>query len=110
MKLPNCEKAYVDDLKLIAYCLDPEHKVGKHKARVFQSVLGININNFYILKQAILEAALTQNAIFTNKIEYGELYNMDFDLTNIGRTATVRTAWIIKNEENFPRLTTCFII
>ena len=27
-----------------------------------------------------------------------------------GRTATVRTAWIIKNEEDFPRLTTCFII
>ena len=41
MKLPNCEKAFVDDLKLIAYCLDPEHKVGKHKARVFQSVLNI---------------------------------------------------------------------
>lgn len=110
MKLPNCEKAYVDDLKLIAYCLDPEHKVGKHKARVFQSVLNINLDNFYILKQAILEAAIIQEAIFTNKIAYGELYNMDFDLTHLGRTATVRTAWIIKNEEDFPRLTTCFII
>ena len=110
MKLPNYEKAFVDDLKLIAYCLDPEHKVGKHKARVFQSVLNINLDNFNILKQAILEAALTQEAVFTNKIAYGELYNMDFALTNLGLTATVRTAWIIKNEEDFPRLTTCFII
>ena len=53
---------------------------------------------------------MNQDATFTNKIAYGELYNMDFALTNLGRNATVRTAWIIKNEEDFPRLTTCFII
>ncbi len=110
MKLPNCEKAIVDDDKLLAYCLDPEHKVGKHKARVFQSALHINIDNFYILKEAILMAALTENAVLTNKIAYGELYNMDFNLSYLDHTATVRTAWIIKNEEDFPRLTTCFII
>lgn len=110
MKLPNCEKAVVDNDKLVAYCLDPEHKVGKHKARVFQSALSINLDNFYILKNAILEAVLTENATLTNKIAYGELYNMDFELTYLERTATVRTAWIIRNEEDFPRLTTCFII
>jgi hypothetical protein len=110
MKLPNCENAIVDDAKLIAYCLDPEHKVGKHKARVFQSALRINLANFFILKEAILDAVLTENAIFTNKIAYGDLYNMDFDLTYLERTATVRTAWIVRNEEDFPRLTTCFIL
>jgi hypothetical protein len=53
---------------------------------------------------------LTENAVFTNKIAYGNLYNMDFDLTYLERTATIRTAWIIKNEEDFPRLTTCFVL
>jgi hypothetical protein len=110
MKLPNCEKAIVDDAKLIAYCLDPEHKVGKHKARVFQSALRINLDNFFILKEAILEAVLIKNATLTNKIAYGNLYNLDFDLTYLELTATVRTAWIIRNEEDFPRLTTCFVL
>ena len=110
MKLPNCDKAVVDDAKLISYCLDREHKVGKHKARVFQSALKINSDNFYILKDAILEAVLIENAVFTNRIAYGDLYNMDFNLTYLNRTATIRTAWIVRNEEDFPRLTTCFII
>ena len=110
MKLPNYEKAFVDDAKLLDYCLDPEHKIGKHKARVFQSALGINLNNFFILKDAILDAVLTEEGRFTNKITQGDLYNMDFDLTYLERTATVRTAWIIRNEEDFPRLTTCFIL
>ncbi len=110
MKLPNYEKAIVDNAKLLDYCLDPEHKVGKHKARVFQAALGINLDNFYILKNAILDAVLSEDAIFTNKIAYGDLYNLDFDLTYLERTATIRTAWIIRNEENFPRLTTCFVL
>ena len=55
MRLPNFENAIVDDSKLLAYCLDPEHKISKHKARVFQSALRINLDNFYILKNAILE-------------------------------------------------------
>ncbi len=58
---------------------------------MFQSALGINLDNFQILKQAILEAVLTKNTIFINKIEYGELYTLDFDLTYSDRTAKIRT-------------------
>ena len=110
MKLPNCENAVVDDNKLIAYSLDPKHHVGKHKARVFQSVLNINLDNFYILKEAILKAVLVENAVHSGKTEYGDLYSMDFECAYLQRTAIVRTGWIVKKEEGFPRLTTCFII
>jgi hypothetical protein len=40
MKLPNAESAIIAIEKLRNYCLDPEHPRGKHKARVFSSVLG----------------------------------------------------------------------
>lgn len=40
MKLPSGDQAVIDDDKLIGYCLNPEHPEGRHKARVFQSVLG----------------------------------------------------------------------
>jgi hypothetical protein len=40
MKLPNSDKAIVPIEKLRDYSLNPSHSVGKHKARVFESVLG----------------------------------------------------------------------
>jgi hypothetical protein len=41
MKLPNATHAVVDVAKLRDYCLNPGHARGRHKARVFASVLGI---------------------------------------------------------------------
>jgi hypothetical protein len=41
MKLPNGDQAEISMQKLIGYCLNPEHPSGKHKARVFESALGI---------------------------------------------------------------------
>jgi hypothetical protein len=43
MKLPNPEQAIIDEEKLSGYCLNPRHSDGQHKARVFQSALGIGI-------------------------------------------------------------------
>jgi hypothetical protein len=37
MKLPNGDRAIVDLEKLRAYCLNPQHPRGRHKARVFAS-------------------------------------------------------------------------
>jgi hypothetical protein len=41
MSLPNGERAIVDERKLREYCLSAVHPRGRHKARVFASVLGI---------------------------------------------------------------------
>jgi hypothetical protein len=41
MKVPNAERAIVEIEKLRDYCLSESHPRGKHKARVFASVLGI---------------------------------------------------------------------
>jgi hypothetical protein len=45
MKLPNAERAVVDIAKLQDYSLNPAHDVGKHKARVFRSALGLTISD-----------------------------------------------------------------
>lgn len=39
--LPNADKAVVPLEKLLGYSLDSSHPVGKHKARVFASALGM---------------------------------------------------------------------
>ncbi len=56
MKLPNGELAVVDIQKLRAYCLNPHHPRGRHKARVFASV-GIQESGVEELRTALLRAA-----------------------------------------------------
>jgi hypothetical protein len=41
MELPNGDRAVIPIEKIIGYCLNPNHPKGKHKARVFKSVLNI---------------------------------------------------------------------
>lgn len=58
MKLPNGDRAEVSLQKLVGYCLNPDHSRGKHKARVFASVLGITANNAEVLQELIQKAAI----------------------------------------------------
>lgn len=54
MKLPNSNKAIIDDEKLAGYCLNPNHTDGQDKARVFKSALGLTIDDANELKNALL--------------------------------------------------------
>jgi 3-phenylpropionate/cinnamic acid dioxygenase small subunit len=113
MKPPNAENAVVDIAKLRDYCLNPNHPEGKHKARVFQEKLGIVREDAEQLRQAILEAILTAVTTEQEPSEYGRRFIVDFQVSRpegqiIMSTAWVRTAWIIRNDEDFPRMTTCF--
>ncbi len=54
--LPNCERAIIEDSKLVDYALSPENERGRHKARVFERALGFTRTNWQDLKRAILDA------------------------------------------------------
>lgn len=114
MKLPNAETAVVDIAKLRDYCLNPNHPEGKHKARAFRAKLGFQRGDAERLRQLILEAILTAEATEQKPTEYGRRFIVEFRLFTsegagvIGNSAVVRTAWIVRNGEDFPRLTTCF--
>lgn len=110
MQLPNATEAFIDDRKLLEYCLDFEHEEGKHKARVFASALGITAEIFYVLKEAIQVAALSEEVVFLRKLSSGNLYQLDFEMNYFGKSAVVRTGWIVLQDEDFPRLTTCFVL
>ncbi|MGH8551235.1 MAG: DUF6883 domain-containing protein [Methylococcales bacterium] len=49
-------------------------------------------------------------AIATDLDAYGQRYVVDFEMLRGGRKATVRSSWIIRTQENFPRLTSCFVL
>jgi hypothetical protein len=52
--LPAARRAIIERRKLESYLLDPAHKDGRHKARVFRSVLGIGAGDWPYLQDAIL--------------------------------------------------------
>jgi hypothetical protein len=110
MKLPGAEQAVVDAYKLRDYCLNPVHPHGRHKARVFAAALGIAQADAAFLKQRLLEAALTCNAKPGQADQYGRRYIVDFECNRGNRRATIRSGWIVRRGESFPRLTTCYVL
>lgn len=55
MKLPNAEHVVIDIRKLTEYCLNPYHGRGRHKARVFQSALGLTVYDAKELRDMLKE-------------------------------------------------------
>lgn len=110
MKLPHAANATVDLRKLEEYCLNPEHPVGKHKARVFAATLGITRADAYELRERILEAAHSDPCHPGISDEYGDRYILDFTWNRSGRRARIRTLWIIRTGEDEPRLTSCYVL
>ena len=110
MKLPNHERAIVDIIKLRDYCLSPHHSRGRHKARVFASSLGLAQKDAEFLRSALLEAASNREAIPTDQDEYGQRFLMDFPMSGSKGEVIVRSSWIVLKGENYPRLTSCYVL
>jgi hypothetical protein len=79
---------------------------------VFLEKLGLERNDAELLRRSIIEAILKAEAVEEQATEYGRRFVLDFELQRgvgvIGYTAVVRTAWIVRNDEDFPRLSTCY--
>ncbi len=110
MKLPNGDRAVVDLEKIQGYCLNPGHPRGRHKARVFEAVLGITPQDGDLLMNMILRAAATEDALRTVVDKYGQRYVVDFDAQGPGGQGRIRSAWIVLAGEDFPRLVSCFVM
>ena len=110
MKLPNGARAELGT-KIEDYVLNSAHWEGRHKARVFESVLGITLANREVLRDAILSAAANlDEAQALGDNGHGHVYVLKFPLVTARGGATILTAWIIRHDEDFPRLTTCYIL
>src|SRR5262245_66663835 len=110
MKMPNADGAVVEIEKLRDYCLSVEHPRGRHKARVFAAALGMTAEHAEDLRSAPLAAALSDNAIKTDADEYGQRYNVDFPIQRPAGQVTVRSAWIVRQGEDFPRFVSCYVL
>jgi hypothetical protein len=109
MKLPNPHRAVVEIRKLRDYCLNVDHPVGKHKARVFKAALGLTVQQADWLRNRALELAVTGEARSGATSAFGDTYVIDAWIAYNGRTALVSFCWIVEFGTDFPRLTSCYI-
>ena len=110
MKLPNVDRAVVDIAKLRDYSLNPTHPEGKHKARVFKAALAFTAHNAEQLRRMVLDEIQINEATEQQTTSYGRRFVVDFEVTGLHEIVTVRSTWIIRNDEDFPRLTSCYIL
>lgn len=108
--MSNADRAVVAIEKLRDYCLNPEHPRSRHKARVFASALGLTAQSAELLQSALLAAARTNDAIAMEHDQYGQRYVLDFPLRTPAGRALVRGGWIVRTGEEFPRLTSCYVL
>ncbi len=109
-KLPNPENALVEMRKLRDYCLSPKHPRGGHKAGVFASALGLTAEDSEELRDALFSAAVSDEAVLAEEDEYGQRYMLGFEMNTEAGSATVRSGWIVRSGEDFPRFTSCWVL
>jgi hypothetical protein len=90
--------------------LSRRHPRGRHKARVFVSVLGMTSADAEELRRALIFAAAREDAQLGASDQYGVRYIIDFSMRRDERSATIRSCWMVRRGETAPRFVTCYVL
>jgi hypothetical protein len=108
-RIPNGDRAVIDMRKLTHYVLDPNHKTGRHKARVFAAALGLTVEHAHVLADALRQAAAAEEAGLERRDSYGAHYRIEFAIMFKDKLRRVRSIWTIRSGEDFPRFVSAFV-
>jgi hypothetical protein len=108
--LPNADRAIVPLEKLRDYSLSPVNAEGTHKARVFAAALGLRQGDAEWLQRAIFESVAQAPCRPGPSSQYGAKYVVDVVLSRAGKEARVRTAWLVPNGQEVPRLVSAYVL
>jgi len=108
MNLPNAEHAFIEPAKVRDYLLSPAHPVGRFKAAFFVS-LGYTQIEWERLRDDLLAIAGSGDAVPGQETGFGRKFEVSGMLTGpSGRSAEIRTVWIVANEGAAPRFVTAY--
>jgi hypothetical protein len=106
--LNDAMRAVVDERKLTEYVLNPRSKDGKHKAYVFDRVLGITAENTEDVRQQILEGVQRFKAVHAGETKHGSRFTVFMPINGPKGTAVVKTAWL-QDDKGDLRLTSMMV-
>lgn len=108
--LPRAENAWIPEAKLRDYALDPDHEVGRHKARVFRAALGLRRSDWVVLRDQIL-AQVGRIPVSRSHPEPPDTirYTVVIPITGPnGETRDVITAWFVRGSDP-PQLASVYV-
>jgi hypothetical protein len=106
-RIPNATAASTTREKLQRYLLNSNHRRGKHKAKVINSVLGYHYENWHLLSDKIYYAVQNSPVVNITKTQYGIKYETHITIKGEkGRSLLLRTIWQFDNGSQIPRLVT----
>ncbi len=76
---------------------------------MFRAALGLTLDDAEWLRVELLRIAREGDVVVGEFAPFGQKYVIDAELTFNHRSAIVRTAWIIENGTDFPRLVSCYV-
>jgi hypothetical protein len=108
-RLPRADRAVVPREKLEGYLLNPQHDVGRHKARVFASALGIQRRDWQYLGDQLRAAVVDAPVSAARETSWGSLYEVVVAVEGLnGEMRQVATVWLVAGDEP-PRLVTAYV-
>ena len=109
-RLPHGNRAILNVRKLEDYCLSASHPRGRHWARVFGETLDFQRSDAPWLRDVLLEAARSGQASHFTTDAWGSHWRLDATIRRHGKSAVVRTIWIVRSGEDVPRFVTCWVL
>ncbi|MBI5670662.1 MAG: hypothetical protein HZC41_21935 [Chloroflexi bacterium] len=108
MKLPNLERALIEENKIVGYLLHDENSGGK---ATFFAAFGFRRAHWDRLRDALLAHAAAHEVTRRSETPHGIKYIIEgVILTPDGRSPLVRAVWIVNSGSEFPRLVTAYPI
>jgi hypothetical protein len=108
LKIPNADRAIIEQQKLVDYLLNTEHHRGGSKAALL-AMFGYNVANWARLAADLRKAHLSIDVTVERDTPYGRRYEIRAPLdTPVGRPLVVRSIWHIDRGTTTPRLITLY--
>lgn len=106
MKLPHLDQAFVETQKITDYLLSEEKSGGKS---AFFIAMGFSLAQPDVLRKALLAHAAAHEVVRRSATAHGVKYIVDGTMSMPdGRSAQVRSVWIVDTGSEAPRLVTAY--
>lgn len=108
VKIPDFDRAVIDEHKITGYLLSDSHPAGRSKAAFFKQ-FGFRSDAWPQFRDALLAHAKTGKALSVIETYYGKKYIISGPLVcPDSRRPNIRTVWFVKAGANTPRLVTAY--
>jgi Domain of unknown function (DUF6883) len=107
--LPSWEEAWIPRSTLTEYSLCLEHEKGRDKARMFYDQLGLEVQDWRLLYDQLLEGFPESQATFYTNEGFGPCWTVPIVVVGcIEAVRWITTGWIVEYADPRPKLTTAY--